>query len=519
MTIEDISALQPDRAISVSPSVPHPESYPDPKITDTRQSTRSNSISHVEEPKQDDDLPVYRLYRRRFTGLLGFVSLDLSPIAAQEFDISISQVNWLGNIISCVFLPVSLLVPVFCTRFGIRRCVPSRPCPLSSAYALLILGQFFSAISQPIFQVLGPKYSEMWFDLKGRTTATMVIAIANPVGGAIGQLLSPLVGTARQSVGSLKLSIVYVLRVARCFLCTPYAGSKAPQSLNSLLRAMIGKVRTGDPAYMTPHERLDFVINTLLFGVLVGAANALSILSAQYFEPEGYSDSISGLLGATLLLSGVFTGIVTAPLFDRVLTHHLGITIKVLVPIAAGAWLSLIWAVKPNNTGGLFAIMVIIGICSLIMLPVGLELAVEVTRNADGSAAILWCTGNALGIIFILAEGALRASATASPPYNMHSAFVLHGVLVAVVSANVVFVRAKQVRREMDERMAQHLHPNHCVEALPMGTLGTAYSNQSIKSIEKESGWIQDKDKDKDNAIPSPEEIEDTRLEVIGTVA
>jgi hypothetical protein len=58
----------------------------------------------------------------------------------------------------------------------------------------------------------------MWFDLKGRTTATMVIAVgepppsifefivfnwdllANPVGGAIGQMLSPLVGTARESV-------------------------------------------------------------------------------------------------------------------------------------------------------------------------------------------------------------------------------------------------------------------------------------------------------------------------------
>jgi FLVCR family MFS transporter 7 len=47
--------------------------------------------------------------------------------------------------------------------------------------------------------------------------------------------------------------------------------------------------------------------------------------------------------------------------------------------------------VKPDNTGGLFAIMAIIGICSLIMLPVGLELGAEVTRNADGSAAILWC--------------------------------------------------------------------------------------------------------------------------------
>ena len=61
-------------------------------------------------------------------------------------------------------------------------------------------------------------------------------------------------------------------------------------------------------------------------------------------EPQGYSDSISGLFGATLLLSGILASIITAPLFDRVLTHHLGITLKILTPIVAGAWLSLIWA-------------------------------------------------------------------------------------------------------------------------------------------------------------------------------
>ncbi|KAG2062460.1 hypothetical protein BDR04DRAFT_965106, partial [Suillus decipiens] len=277
------------------------------------------------------------------------------------------QVNWLGNIVACTFLPVSLLVPVFCTRFGIRRCAEVGVVTLlisgwiryagtitslssESAYALLILGQFLSAISQPIFQVLGPKYSEVWFDLKGRMTATMVIAVANPVGSAVGQLLSPLVGTPRQSASPLKPSIVMRLIVfclrqilvlaiistavaPALFLIESeppspptYAGSKAPQSLHSLLCAMVGKVRPDDPAYMTPHERLDFVITSSIFGVLVGATNALSILSAQYFEPEGYNDSTSGLFGATLLLSGVMASIVSAPLFDRVLTHHLGIT-------------------------------------------------------------------------------------------------------------------------------------------------------------------------------------------------
>jgi len=32
-------------------------------------------------------------------------------------------------------------------------------------------------MSQPVFQVLGPQYSETWFDLKSRTTATMIIAV------------------------------------------------------------------------------------------------------------------------------------------------------------------------------------------------------------------------------------------------------------------------------------------------------------------------------------------------------
>lgn len=38
----------------------------------------------------------------------------------------------------------------------------------------------------------------------------------------------------------------------------------------------------------------------------------------------------------------------------------------------------------------LFVIFGIIGMCSVPMLPVGMELACELTRNTDGSAAIVW---------------------------------------------------------------------------------------------------------------------------------
>lgn len=95
-------------------------------------------------------------------------------------------------------------------------------------------------------------------------------------------------------------------------------------------------------------------------------------------------------MGAVLLLAGLVAAVLSAPLFDRVFTHHLAITSKILVPIISVGWLGLIWAAKPNNTAGLFALLAIIGVCSITMLPVGLELGCELTRNADGSSALLW---------------------------------------------------------------------------------------------------------------------------------
>jgi hypothetical protein len=48
--------------------------------------------------------------------------------------------------------------------------------------------------------------------------------------------------------------------------------------------------------------------------------------------------------GATLILSGLVSAAVTSPLFDRVLTHHLGITLRITTPFLGATWIALIWA-------------------------------------------------------------------------------------------------------------------------------------------------------------------------------
>ncbi|KAJ6468306.1 major facilitator superfamily domain-containing protein [Mycena sanguinolenta] len=433
--------------------------------------------------------PQYKLYPRRFLGLAGFIILNIvsgwprpwfgsvANQASSELGYSLDRINWLGNIMTCTCILVVLPIPAVATRFGIRKTCfigagsmviaswiryagTIRSLSPNQSYALVILGQLFSAVSQPVFLVLAPRYSETWFDLKGRTAATMAISIANPVGGAIAQLISSRFQSVRQSI--LGLAIVstavspFVLLIGNAPPTPPtYSGSTKSPSLVLLIREMVGKESTLE-SHMEPRERIDFGILLLIFGTLVASSNSFALLSGQIMVPEGYSDHDAGLMGATLLLCGIAAAMVTAPLFDRVFTSHLARTIKFLVPIVAGGWFSLIWAVKPHNTAALFVIMAVIGIASLTLLPVALELGCEVTRNAQGSSALLWFIVNLFEIAFVQAQGALRAGANANPPLNMRRALIFNGTFVVASSSLIFLLRGKQVRKELDERMQRN---------------------------------------------------------------
>jgi len=97
-------------------------------------------------------------------------------------------------------------------------------------------------------------------------------------------------------------------------------------------------------------------------------------------------------------------------------------------------------------------VMAILGICSITMLPIGLELGCEVTRNANASSAVLWFAGNAFTVIFVLSETALRASPDANPPLNMRRALIFNGAFIMASASFVFFLRGKQARRELDEQ-------------------------------------------------------------------
>ncbi|KAG8896413.1 hypothetical protein FRB99_008897, partial [Tulasnella sp. 403] len=272
------------------------EPYPEIPMTDKLESNTGHGGNGTTE---------YRLYRRRFLGCAALCLLNLvgglnwlwfsaiSIDTANAFHFSISQVNWLSNTINVVYLPTSFVIPWLARRYGVQNCAflatasfflagwlryagTAKSLTPKGAYSLLIIGQLLAGFSQPWCQILAPKFSELWFGLEGRTTATMLVSFANPIGSALAQLLSPIVGTPKQSV--LVLAIISSAIAPVVFLIgdkppTPptFAGSNRSPAVMETVRSFFGLLHPGERGRrMTFRQKIDFVILILAFGCLVG---------------------------------------------------------------------------------------------------------------------------------------------------------------------------------------------------------------------------------------------------------
>jgi FLVCR family MFS transporter 7 len=117
-------------------------------------------------------------------------------------------------------------------------------------------------------------------------------------------------------------------------------------------------------------------------------------------------------MGAAMLLLGALVAISTLPIFDRILIPKAGLTMCSLCLLAAVSWLCLIWtgkeilyysipllwvynlihliAVKSHSTAVLFVLFILVGVCSITVIPVGIRVGAQITRNPDGSSLIIW---------------------------------------------------------------------------------------------------------------------------------
>ncbi|KAJ5781431.1 uncharacterized protein N7518_009914 [Penicillium psychrosexuale] len=400
--------------------------------------------------------PTYKVYKRRFWGLAQLVLLNIvvswdwltfssiSTTAAEYFDVSESAINWMSTGYLFAFCAVSPIVIWILNKSSPKPAIVTTAALLlvgnwlryagtranGGIFGLAMLGQIIIGFAQPFCLCAPTRYSELWFSDQGRTSATAVASLANPLGAALGQLIDSEWASKPSDIPNMVLYITIISTVASIpsfFLpaSPPTPASASAAKPHTPLGAAVRKL-------ITTREFWQIFIP---FAVYVGFFNSVSSLLNQILSPHGFSETEAGIAGAILIVVGLVTSAIMSPITDRY-KHYLG-SIRVLVPIVAATYIGLIFA--PGSAAGIppsYVVMALLGAASFAMLPIALEYLAEITYplSSEIGSTICWTGGQLLGACFILIQDALKAGAGAAPPYNMRNALVFSAV-VAVVAA------------------------------------------------------------------------------------
>ncbi|KAJ6151611.1 hypothetical protein N7470_007208 [Penicillium chermesinum] len=451
--------------------------------------------------------PVYKVYKRRFWGLAQLVLLNIvvswdwltfssiSSTAADYFEVSEGAINWLSTGYLFAFCVASPFVIWVLNKGGPKPAIITTATLLlvgnwlryagtranGGIFGLAMFGQFVIGLAQPFCLCAPTRYSDLWFTDRGRTSATAVASLANPLGAALGQLVDSEWVTKPSdipnmvlyiSVISLRLTLEPPLRRQLLHLSHP-SSFLPPHRRHRLL--LLKPPRTPlIPATRELLGTLEFWLILVPFSVYVGFFNSVSSLLNQILEPYGFSETDAGIAGAILIVVGLVVSAIVSPLTDR-FKHYLG-SIRILVPIIVASYIGLIFApASPAGIAPSYVVMALMGASSFALLHTVLEYLVELTYpfSPEIGSTICWTGGQLLGACFILIQDALKAGKNASPPSNMRNALIFSCVVSAAAAPFPLclglFGRDVQ-RRRLDIDIGVELQPRN--ERTPGSTAG-----------------------------------------------
>ncbi|KJZ70419.1 hypothetical protein HIM_10187 [Hirsutella minnesotensis 3608] len=442
-----------------------------------------NKIEHYESPDCENDtgnrqigtfhnddrgqsftseMPIqYRTYKRRWFGLVQLCLMNVvvswdwltyAPVpeqSAQYYGVSVATINWISISFFLAF------VAVFPIAIAIIHRGP-KPAFLVAAVLMLIgnwiryagstksdgghiahamVGEILIGFAQPFILAAPTRYSDLWFTQRGRVAATALTSLANPLGGALGQLINPLWVKTPGDVSNMVLyvSIISTVSCVPAFFVpahppTPVGpSSETPKlHLKESLRAICGS--------------LELWLVLIPFFIFVGFFNAVSSLINQFLVPYNFSNDEAGIAGAILIFVGLVFAAIISPILDR--TKAFLLAIKILMPVMAICYLIFIWMPETRSVVGPYIVLAVLGATSFANVPVALELLIELSHplSPEVTSTVAWAGGQLFGAIFVIISAPLTAGADGDPPGNMKKYLIFQAVIAMVLGPVPLFL-------------------------------------------------------------------------------
>ena len=369
----------------------------------------------------------YRVYRSRWLLLVSVTLLNLAnyshwvafasvaKVGAEYYEVTGPEVDLIPMISYGLCVPFCLLAVYLVERRGLRlglvlgswlTAVGGALCCLATlpgvwggqlwwskrtAFLLTVFGQALTGMGCPFISCVPTKVSQNWFSERERTVATLILGMSNPLGLVLGQLLTPLL-VSQPSQFPL-LNLVWFLPAVPGFLLTVLGvRSSLPPTPPSPSAALASTVRR--PPFLGTIRQLatnkPFIIIFFFLGGAMGYISTLQTKLEQMLCSRGYSDTLAGLSAALIIIAGF---IASFPI------GYLSMRSGKLIPISKAACLPsvlilgvAVWMfVQPSLEVWVVLTCVLLGVFSLGIYPVMLELSVECTFPLDESVVTGLC--------------------------------------------------------------------------------------------------------------------------------
>ncbi len=380
----------------------------------------------------------YRVYGYRWVVLVVFMLINLTiqmlwisyaPIndqAARYYGVTTTQIGYFAISFMIVYVFLSVPASWVIDRYGFRLAVSIGAVLMGvfgllrglagSNYALVLVGSIGIAIGQPFMLNAWTKVPANWFAVTERATAVGLVTLANLVGTAIGQVLTPIlteqlsIPTIQLIYGSISIiaAVLFIILSRERPITPPCPPGMEVRSL--MLDGLKQIVRT-----------VPFWLFVIVYFFGMGMFNGINTWINGIFTPRGITSTQIGLLGGLMVGGGIVGAVVIPAISDRQRKRQRYLLLGVVLAIpglvgmtfASSFWLLALSAFS-------------FGFFLISLAPIGLQYVAEVTYPApEGTSTGLLQWFGQIAFIFVLLMDAIKSKNGAYTPSLILSIILL----------------------------------------------------------------------------------------------
>lgn len=245
----------------------------------------------------------------------------ITTLSSHFYHVSEFQIGLFSMLFMIVYIPVSIPISWLIDKYGCKPVVAAGSV-LTGICGILrgLAGDNFGfaiamtvgmSIAQPVFLNSWTKVSALWFPKNERATAVGLLTLANLLGAALGQVLTPIFVEAGSTVAQIQLyygiasavaALLFVLFVKEKPATPPDASAEEERAL------MLDGLKH---AFSLPSFRRFLIITFIGMGIFNGVTTWIEGI----VKPRGFDSVQAGVAVAVMMVAGVI-GSVLLPAFS-----------------------------------------------------------------------------------------------------------------------------------------------------------------------------------------------------------